>query len=266
MNASLLQNPRATRITLAPLTVLAAILVMALSGHARAAILYNTTGMVNNGTYNGAAQTHIGGQTVTPDGSPWDVQVADDFVLSSAYNITSVTSDYISTSDQVPAGGVLIEIFGDVGGHPTELAVASVLASGATLTTSTFPENLFGAFGLRFTVDLSGAGITLLPGTWWLSATPIDDNVNGAGYFQPRLNGQLTGLVSHARNGGVDHGNGYGGGYPSSNWEQFGIDFGAPEENGDFSMRIEGTLVPVPGALALVGLAGLVGRSRRRRM
>lgn len=232
---------------------------------ASAEILYDTTSMTDNNTYTTASQNFIGGVQGTPAGVPWDVQVADDFTLGNAATITGATGDFLSMDLHLPpSDGVLVEFFADVGGEPSDAATVAVLTG--SFSTSTFTNHLAvrNARGMRIAVDLSAAGITLGAGTWWMALTPVDETPNGGRYFQVRDTvSPLLGATSHARNGGIAHGNGYGGGTGGGGaWRAFG-EFGGGDA-GDVAMRIEGIVIPAPGVLAVTGLAGLA-RCRHRR-
>ncbi len=126
-------------------------------------MLYDSIDMTDNGTYDSLMNSQIGGA-----GSPRDSQVAEDFVLGGAYDITSVTGDFFTRPDQldIPEDGILIEFFPDLAGTPGEVPVAAVLTT--QIAAVYFDDHVFGEQDTiaRFTVDLSGEGIQLGAGTW----------------------------------------------------------------------------------------------------
>lgn len=245
---------------LAPAQLLAlGVLSMGLAAaNASADVLYDTTWMTDNGTYTQESQNYI---SSTPFGFGfWDVQVADDFTLSSGHNITSVTADLTAIDGLDPADGVLVEFFSDAGGAPGAASDFAVLTQNYSITN--FTNDLSDRTGMRFTVDLSADGITLGAGTWWMSVQPVDESGDGDQYFWVRqADDVLIGNNAHARNGGEAHGNGYSGGYSSFDWGALDN----PHVPGDVAMRINGTQIPTPGAAIaiLLGIGGLQSRRRR---
>lgn len=236
--------------------------VALMAGVVKADVLYNNLSITNSNTYTTSAQNFIGGLGFQTN--PWDVQAADDFVLSNPYSITSVTADFLNDFGTAPADGILVEFFADVGGAPSATSDFAVLTQNFTM--SSFDNHLNSLLGRRFTVDLSSEDIVLGAGLWWMAVTPVDESESGERYLQVRQTGQpLIGASAYGRNGGAAHGNGYDGGYPGSgSWVEFGS-FGPPIppfQAGDLAMQIEGNLIPAPGVLALLGLAGLCRRRR----
>lgn len=224
---------------------------------AASTVLYDTLGMIDNATYSSFVDSYIGG--IAWNGQLRDSQATDDFTLDASYNITSVTGAFLGNpGTSPPAHGVLVEFFADINGSPSNSAFAAVLSS--MVTVNPFEDIVFGTNTAFVSVNLTGAGITLGPGTWWMSIQPVDETENGARWRWIQSNA-LSGNAVHVRNGGVAHGNGYPGGFPISNWVS--ADLLPPVGSGDLAMQIQGTLIPAPGALALLGLASLFGRRRR---
>jgi len=160
----------------------------------------------------------------------------DDFTLSSAYDLTSLI---VYGSDSVganPALNVSVEVVflsaGDLGS--TVLASATGLQVGGNLV-----------------FDLTG--IQLAAGTYWLSARVVRPFAGGGQWF----------WTSSASGSGADAlwqnpGGGFGlGGAPIA-WSAIVAGSTAA------AFTLEGTLVPAPGALALLGVAGIVARRRAR--
>lgn len=245
----------------------AAVLLAAAAMPAGAAVLYDTTGMTDNQTYDSTNDTFIGGRFSNP--GPLDGQLADDFSIASPYDITSVSADFVVSSlNQSPANGFLVEFFSDVGGAPSDTPAAAVLSS--DFTASSFTTNVFNPVvwnGRRFTIDLSSDGVSLGAGTWWLSVTPVDETDDGGRFGILRTGGVNTGSFVHVRDGGIAHANGYTGIYGVTDWTPlFDSGFGTGIQSflaGDAALRVEGNLVPSPGAVAMVGVSALAWRRRR---
>ena len=101
----------------------------------------------------------------------------------------------------------------------------------------------------------SGLNINLAAGTYWVGLTPIGDfGVVGQEFHLASFTS--TGADSLARNPGGGFGIG-------TDWVNAGVTFGGLTP-WDGAILIGGTVVPAPGALALLGLGGLVGTRRRR--
>ena len=192
--------------------------------------------MTPDETWDDAQASVIGGQILFNDYR--DVQGADDFELTGAYVITSVTGDYALQGEPPPADGVLVEFFEDLGGFPSEVPFDGALVTAVTL--ESIDSN--GAVIARLTVDLSGANFTLTSGTWWVSITPVDLTPRVGGfYFQLGSSATGFGTNAHFRDGGIDHGNGFPGLYDSDDWI---VGSGIPGQRDlDLAMRIEGTPV-----------------------
>lgn len=232
---------------------------LALTGAASAGVvLYDTTWMTDNNSYNNSQFSQIAAHSFSPNIIA-DSQLADDFTLGGTYNITTVTGDFLSNGTW-GGEGVLVEFFSDNGGAPSAVASSQFFATaGNGLTVTTFTNHLGGSQsnGMRFTVDLSSAGITLGSGTWWMSIVAVHETTPSLRYTWVRTTEYQEGGVLHRRDGGAAHGNGYGGIYGTSDWTAF-------SPPGDVAMRVEGTLVPGPGTLMVLSAFGLLGARRRR--
>ena len=218
------------------LLVAAAVANATAAGIVKADVLYDTTDMTDNQTYDEGYTTFIGGEDVF--GNPKDVQAADDFTIVSTYEITTVTFDYTAIPGLPPADGVLVEFFSDSKGVPDEVPIAAVLSTKFTATP--YEDTVFNAFGLRLTIDLSGEGITLAPGTWWLSITPVDAGV----FWVNAMTSGDFGNNTHLRDGGIDHANGFPGLFGVDDWTL--VSSASAEPDGDLAMKIEGTPVKPP--------------------
>lgn len=204
------------------------------SGIATADVLYDTTWMTEAGSYDSILNCYIGGAAENA-GNLRDGQVADDFELDNTYVITGVRGDFTNNPPPaVPADGILVEFFEDIRGTPSEEAFVQVFAE--DFVDSAFEDPVFGHAGHRFTIDLSGSGITLGAGVWWLSIIPVDETRSGMRYFQIQTAGLNTGHPTHGRDGGIPHGNGYNGVGYGPVW----FDLSIVGLDGDIAMRIEG--------------------------
>ena len=202
---------------------------------AQADVLYDSTDMTDNGTWDTSAQTMISGFAFY--GQVRDVQAADDFQLSGVHTITSVTGDFRAAEGTLPADGVLVEFFEDVGDPPSESPFAALIITD-------FLATLIDDAGwpiYRIDLDLSGAGITLAAGTWWVSITPVDTTETGSRFFQVASTAGAFGNNTYYRDGGVDHGNGFPGPLGVDDWT-LPSDIGNIEDR-DIAMKIEGLLV-----------------------
>ncbi|MDY7108591.1 MAG: hypothetical protein SYC29_08130 [Planctomycetota bacterium] len=182
-------------------------------------------------------------------GTPYDRMVADDFVLGGSYAIQQAV-----LSGVWYAGGGLgqtdsfrVAFIPDVGGAPDAdmgnwIYDDVVALADEELTGSSY----FSRPEVKYTVDLPD--VNLGAGTYWVSLQPQGtvDNffhlTSAAG--QGNLNGEQT-YVSYPDLGAPMWTPGY---------DQFA-------EYYDVTFQLYG--VPAPGALALLGLAGLVSRRRR---
>ena len=114
-------------------------------------------------------------------------------------------------------------------------------------------DMVLGANGLEMTHDAAG-GITLAAGDYWIGLTPnVDFLAFGQEFHQ--------GTDNFAKNSAARNpGGGFGVG---TDWFDAGVVFGGI--NWGAAITITGKNVPTPGALALLGLAGLLTSRRRRR-
>lgn len=161
----------------------------------------------------------------------------DDFTLSDAYDLTSLIVYGSDSGGANPALNVSVEVVflsaGDLG--YTVLASATGLQVGGNLV-----------------FDLTG--IQLAAGTYWLSARVVRPFGGGGQWFwSSSTSGSGAAALWQNPGGGFSLG-----GAPIS-WSSI-----ASDGNNAAAFTLEGTLVPAPGALALLGLAGIVGRRRAR--
>ena len=122
----------------------------------------------------------------------------------------------------------------------------TLVAAGATTTPTVTPTGRSG-FGLtEFMVEVSGINVTLAPGTYWLSVTPLGD---GTGH-------SFNTTTSGANCVGTPCGN------DGMSW----FDSVGPFDPRDFSMGVIGNVVPEPATVGLLicGLGALLIALRRR--
>ena len=177
--------------------------------------------------------------------------LVSDVVFGGAVKISSITTYYTkgaSDSDLWPAdafGTATLNIFAD----PLSNALHDPFA-GASV------EVFYAVTPDGFAVTASGLNIDLAAGTYWIGLTPeLDFLVFDQEFHRVALNS--TGGPTMARNPGLGFGFG-------PDWFDAGLTFPkVPIENWDASITIVG--IPTPGALALLGVAGLATRRRRRR-
>ena len=194
-------------------------------------------------------------QAPNPDDSAFVDQAFADFPDFSTYLVSDVTFGSDITIDSIttyftngnltwPQGGAgtaTLNIFADDGALDSE-DPASGMSVPVTYNVS--------ATGID--VVASGLGIALGAGTYWVGLTPeLDFGVAGQEFH---LGAGPVGANTAARNPGGGFGLG-------TDWFEAGPAFGGLD-TWDAALTITG--VPAPGALALLGLAGVVGRRRRR--
>ena len=226
------------------------VLVIGGSGLASADVLYDATHMTDDQTYN---QVYTSSITLFNGGT--DRQLADDFVLTGTYMITSVTADLVNSPPPlIPADGFLVEFFSNetkncVNGPPpcpSEIPFAQAFST--SFTAMPFEDTIFGQSGHRFAIDLSNSGITLGPGNWWVSIVAVDESGEKSSLEKYKIlitDGLARGIPVHGRAGGQDHGNGYGGG-ELPDWNPLCFSGGCEPTPGDGAIRIEGTPVEPP--------------------
>ena len=207
-----------------------------LAGIVKGDVLYDTTDMTDNKTFDTGGQAFIGGAAFY--GSFQDVQATDDFNLDSAHEITSVTGDYGTFFGTPPADGVLVELFEDIDGTPSESPTIAILSSDVTVIPL---DDLLGFPSFRLIANLPDGAVCLGAGTWWIAITPVDETPKGDGFLPFGSTAGNFGNNTHFRDGGVDHGNGYPGSWGVNDWTLPHL-IGNLDDL-DLAMKIEGTPV-----------------------
>lgn len=159
----------------------------------------------------------------------------DDFTLSSAYNLTSLTVYGIDNGDSNFNAAVRYAIVDVASNSPN-----TIFASGVGVQV-----------GSNLQFDLTG--VTLGAGTYWLTAW-VDRPFTGGGqwFWAEATTSNGSESIFHNPGGGFGFG---------TNPTAGSAIFGAPS---DLAFTLSGDVVPAPSALALLGLGGLVAGRRRR--
>jgi len=170
----------------------------------------------------------------------YDVIAIDDFTIDTAMNLSSasmVLGGWNGFAGSAGVDGYTVSIFSS-----TDAAGASIFGDVLAIAfgAGDLSADWMGG-GELLTFDLGG--VELAAGTYWIGITPA--NAYAA-------NGQTGAYQSSI---------GDNGGYQANPAGAFG--FITQPTGTNYAYRLDGTGVPAPGALALLGLAGLAGRRRR---
>jgi MYXO-CTERM domain-containing protein len=167
-----------------------------------------------------------------------DFSISEDMYLTSASMVLGGWNGY--PGDPSNVSGYTISIF-------SSFEVAAGDLYGDVVAVWSDPVSWSSAWmgnGHLLTFDLGG--VFLAAGDYWLGITPL--NHFAAGYGQ-------TGVWTSSIGDGSGHQANPGGGFGMpDNWSAGGM---------NYAYSLEGTAVPAPGVLALLGLAGFAGRRRR---
>jgi hypothetical protein len=216
----------------------AALLALALT----AAFALNTTAIAQappgslwyNGDFNGVDYHANGHNTSDPPDA-----VHDDFFATGPWNITAIFSDDLLST---VVTGAIWEIRSgcSVGNDGT------LVASGSTTTPTVTPTGRSGFGYSEYMVEVTGLNVTLAPGHYWLSVTPLG---NGTGH-------SFNTTTSGANCVGTPCGN------DGESW----FDSVGPFDSRDFSMGVIGSAIPEPAtpALLICGVGALLIALRRR--
>lgn len=180
-----------------------------------------------------ALEAGIASQVFGPPFEPYTCSAFDDFTIFDAYNLTALT------------------VYGEngSGSGDDDIAVTVRFLSTPNLGSATIASATGIQSGGVLTFDLTG--ITLGPGTYWISAQ-VERNFDLGGQWFWRLSDTMNGARAMWHNPGGAFGLGA---------EPITVD-GLGQSRWDMAFKLEG-YVPAPGAMALLGLGGLMGRRRR---
>lgn len=210
-----------------------ALCVFAVCGSASAAALYSQPDNLPG----------TGGFYSVGNGNQFFTQrMADDFTIG-ASTVTSVrwwgSSQNFQFADLTNIIGFDVAIYGDLGGVPDAGNVvyhSQPALAGLTISPT---GNMSVANAIQYQFDLNIGALNLGAGTYWLSVGGILANNFGDTFV---WNVSSTGNDANASFF-----------YPNSGWIAF-----APSANMAFE------IIPAPGALALLGMGGLIAGRRRR--
>ena len=121
-----------------------------------------------------------------------------------------------------------------------------------TLVTANIADN--GDLGLKAYTNLGG-NLVLQAGEYWIGLAPILDFLVFGQEFHRGSDNFLKNSAARNPGGGFKLG---------TDWFDAGNTFGDPPSDWGGAITITGKNLPTPGALALLGVAGLVGRRRRK--
>lgn len=223
----------------------ASVLVAGCAGVSRADILWDQS-QIDIGPHGvGAANS------VSPGFNGYTIfAVSDVSVGAGGWNVTSVSTYFSALSwFEGDVSSAVLNVFSKTGNSPTAANNPRANPTGqGSLVTVTMNGMDVGGNGV-WEIRASGLNINLAEGEYWIGLTPVGPS----GGFGPDLQWSST---SH-----------YGVGqkyraYPDSGWRDEATDYGVPAFDG--AMLIQGTSVPAPASLGLIGLGGLLATRRRR--
>lgn len=180
-------------------------------------IVYDTLWITDEGAANAGVGNAIGGIRAFPSLGTIDSQFADDFHLDATSQITTVFVDCQSFfNGDAPDEGFRVQFYPNDGVKPKEDVLFDI-------TLTDFTREFKGMFAnretYRYQLDLSGSGVVLDAGDWWMDVQPLD--VSDGGWFWSLSVLDLTppeGNHAHVRDGWLAHGNSYHGLWNSTVW------------------------------------------------
>lgn len=210
-----------------------ALSVFALCGTASAAALYSQPdNLPGTGGF-----FSVGGP-----GQFFTQRMADDFTIAGG-TVTSLrwwgSSQNFQFADLSNMTGFDVAIYGDLGGVPNAGNVLYHNAPALAALTITPTGNLSITGAIQYQFDLNIAPLNLAGGTYWLSVGGLLVNSGGDTF--------VWDVSSVGNNANASFF------YPNSGWIAF-----SPSANMAFE------IIPAPGALALLGMGGLIAGRRRR--
>ncbi len=167
-----------------------------------------------------------------------DFSISEDMYLTSASMVLGGWNGYPGDPSNVT--GYTVNIYSSVAAAAGNL-VGDVYSM--YFTNDGWDANWTGG-GHLVTLDLGGG--PLAAGDYWLGITPLNHFAGGFGQ---------TGVYTSDIGDGSGHQANPGGGFGMpDNWQASGL---------NYAYSLEGSAIPAPAALALLGLAGFAGRRRR---
>ncbi len=186
------------------------------------------------------------------------IHATQEFIDYGAYSIVAMDDFSISEDMYLTSASMVLGGWNGYPGDPSNVIgytvniYSSVAAAAGNLvgdvysmyfTNDGWDANWTGG-GHLVTLDLSGG--PLAAGDYWLGITPLNHFAGGFGQ---------TGVYTSDLGDGSGHQANPGGGFGMpDNWQASGL---------NYAYSLEGSAIPAPAALALLGLAGFAGRRRR---
>src|ERR1019366_3954128 len=198
----------------------------------------------------------------------------ENFTLTTMSVIDSITVWVIDdgTAGTPAAGSYQLSLGPDAAPGPTSAAVVSPVASNASATSVTYNNDGItkyqgnsGGFDNIYAIDFTGLNLTKAAGTYAFGVSGLTDT----GALTPFLSASNTAdgganqiggtgvLYAFDSTGAMDNANGYPYQTPDGTWDK----------SSNIDVLVEGTQIPEPASLAMlgVGLAGLGALRRRKR-
>ncbi len=186
------------------------------------------------------------------------IHATQEFIDYGAYSIVAMDDFSISEDMYLTSASMVLGGWNGYPGDPSNVIgytvniYSSVAAAAGNLvgdvysmyfTNDGWDANWTGG-GHLVTLDLGGG--PLAAGDYWLGITPLNHFAGGFGQ---------TGVYTSDLGDGSGHQANPGGGFGMpDNWQASGL---------NYAYSLEGSAIPAPAALALLGLAGFAGRRRR---
>lgn len=181
-------------------------------------------------------------------------QVADDFVLTNDYMVTGITwsGEFFDAEGSEIVNEWRIIFYADDGGQPTGGNLSDPTSTALHVSTEGFvnavPEPNQVSDLQRWSTDLSSPVQLQADTTYWIVIQAVMDYPRAWGVAQSSTDQGFASVGSNLLVLGT----------PFWTGEPFG-------GGGDMAFNLHGTLLPTPGTLMLLGVAGVVLKRRRRR-
>jgi len=136
-------------------------------GPADGTIIYDSLCITDTAAYDNGFGDTCGGTAIF--GQPFDLQVADDFVVREECGLNGVIMDYLTFTGACPPL-VCISLFkdnGNCGAPETPVCYVEIAPSCVPFT-----DPIFGLAGVRMIVKTREPFCTLTPGRWWITMNP----------------------------------------------------------------------------------------------